>query len=113
MKSFLKERLLNEMNNGLPFMVGKEKDVITMNEVLTIKEYGFLTGDDGEFICFTTKEYQDKYFFGGSVLTEKMKKIELTFTKEEIQEVIDEGLQIICEEKKSKNNRKYVSVEFI
>lgn len=114
MKSLLKERLLNEVNNGLPFMVGKEKEVITLGAEMTISEYGFLTGDDGEFICFTTRENNDKYFFGGSVLTEKIKKVELSFTKEEIQQLLHDGeMKIVCNEKKSKNNRKYISVEFI
>lgn len=113
MKLSLKERLLNEVNNGLPFMLGREKDTIDLGEKITIKEYGFLTGEDGEFICFIDNENDDKYFFGGSVLTEKFKQIENAFTQDEIQELLEEGIDIICREKKSKNNRKYVSVEFI
>lgn len=112
MKLTLKERLLNEVNNGLPFMVGREKDAIELGETITIKDYGFLTGEDGEFICFIDNTNHDKYFFGGSVLTEKFKQIENAFTPEEIQELLSEGIDIICTEKKSKNNRKYVSVEF-
>lgn len=112
MKLSLKERLLNEVNNGLPFMVGREKDAIELGKIITIKDYGFLTGEDGDFICFIDDDNTDKYFFGGSVLTEKFKQIELAFTPDEIQQLLADGIEIVCSEKKSKNNRKYVNVEF-
>ncbi len=113
MKLSLKERLISELNNALPFMVGKEKDVIELGEKITIIDYGFLTGEDGEFICFLDRNHEGKFFFGGSILTEKFKQIENNFTTDEIQELLNEGIDIICEEKKSKNKRKYISVEFI
>lgn len=112
MQLTLKERLLNEVNNGLPFMVGREKDVIELGKIITIKDYGFLTGEDGDFICFIDEQNDGKYFFGGSVLTEKFKQIELAFTEDEIKELLNMGIEIVCSEKKSKNNRKYISVDF-
>lgn len=112
MQLTLKERLLNEVNNGLPFMVGREKDVIELGKIITIKDYGFLTGEDGDFICFIDEQHEGKYFFGGSVLTEKFKQIELAFTEDEIKVLLGMGIEIVCTEKKSKNNRKYISVDF-
>lgn len=109
----LKERLLSEMSNGLPFMEGKEKLDNILDEVLTVNEYGFLSGDDGEFIVYTTKEYPNNFFFGGSVLTERFKHIESVFTEDEIAELLNEGITIKLVQKKSKNKRIYVAVEFI
>lgn len=109
----LKERLLSEMSNGLPFMEGKEKADNILDEKLTIKEYGFLNGDDGEFISYIVKEYPENFFFGGSVLTERFKHIESVFTDDEISELLEEGIEIKLTQKKSKNKRNYVGVEFI
>lgn len=109
----LKARLLTEVNNGLPFMDGREKGEITLNETMTIIDYGFMNGKDGEFSCFITKEYNDHYFWGGQVLTEKLKKVEGAFTEGEIATLLEEGIQVLFSEKKSANRRRYIDVEFI
>lgn len=113
MMKTLKERLLTEMSNGLPFMEGRTKADNILNEELTINEYGFLTGDDGDFIVYTTTQHEDKFFFGGSVLTERFKHIETVFTEDEIAEMLEEGIIIKLVQKKSKNKRNYVAVEFL
>lgn len=113
MMKTLRERLLSEMSNGLPFMEGKEKADNILGENLHIMDYGFLTGDDGEFIAYTVEEYPENFFFGGSVLTERFKHIESVFTEDEIAELLNEGIEIKLVQKTSKNKRKYVSVEFI
>lgn len=113
MKNNLLARLKEVMSNNLPFMDGREKSDQILNETITIVDYGFLTGDDGEFIAYITKEHSNVFFFGGSVLTEKFKELEGVFTESEMKELMEMGVQIKLTEKKSKNNRRYVSVELI
>lgn len=109
----LRSKLLEEMAHGLPFMQGKEKGEIILGEVYAINEYGFLEGEDGEYIVFTINGNDLEFFFGGTVLTERFKKIESVFTDDEISALLNEGIKVIFEQKQSKNKRKYISVEFI
>lgn len=110
--SKLMERLKMELANGLPFMDGREKGEVTLGETMTVTEYGFLNGEDGEFLVFITKEHKE-FFFGGSVLTQKFKDMEAIFNADEIKQLLEEGIKIVLTEKKSKKNRNYISVEFI
>lgn len=112
-KLSIRERMLKEMNNELEFMNGREKGDQSLNTETTIIDYGYLNAEDGEFICYLTKESDSEFFFGGSVLTEKFKKLEMMFTEEEIQEALKDGIEVIFEQKKSKNRRNYIDVKFI
>lgn len=109
----LRSKLLEEMAHGLPFMQGKEKGEIVLGEKYSINEYGFLDGEDGEYIVFTTHNNDNEFFFGGTVLTERFKKIETVFNDDEISLLLNDGINVIFEQKQSKNKRKYISVEFI
>lgn len=113
MKNNLLARLEKVMSNNIPFMDGREKGDQILNEELTIIDYGFLTGEDGEFIVYITREHDDLFFFGGSVMTEKFKELETVFSEEEMSELMEMGITIKLVEKKSKNKRKYVAVELI
>ena len=113
MKNNLLARLEKVMSNNIPFMDGREKGDQILNEELTIIDYGFLTGEDGEFIVYITREHDDLFFFGGSVMTEKFKELESVFTEDEMSELMEMGITIKLVEKKSKNKRKYVAVELI
>lgn len=113
MKNNLLARLEKVMSNNIPFMDGREKGDQILNEELTIIDYGFLTGEDGEFIVYITREHEDLFFFGGSVMTEKFKELETVFSEEEMAELMEMGVTIKLVEKKSKNKRKYVAVELI
>lgn len=110
MKS-LKERA-KEFSVRLPFMDGREKgdtkELIGM--VNTITEYGFLPNEHGEaYAVFIVKERAGKFYFGGTVLTDRLEQLEAEGYHEAI---VEEGLPILMTEKKSKNNRGYVNVEF-
>ena len=115
MKLNVQELLLkvkNEMASGLPFMQEKTKADITLETVFTINRYGFLEGEDGEFIVFTDKNNEENFYFGGSVLTEKFKKLEKVLSEEEINAVLEVGIQVTFTEKMSINKRKNVDVDF-
>nr|DAN06802.1 MAG TPA: hypothetical protein [Caudoviricetes sp.] len=113
MKNNLLSRLKEVMSNNLPFMEGREKADQIIGEPITIIDYGYLTGDDGEFIVYITREYNGVFFFGGSVLSEKFKELENAFTEDEMKELLEMGIKVRLCEKTSKNRRKYVSVELI
>lgn len=112
MKKSLRERA-REFSVQLPFMDGREKGETKelLGQVSTITEYGFLPNENGEpYVAFIVKERPSKFYFGGSVLTDRMTKLE----DEGYHDVIvEEGLPILMTEAKSKkSNRQYTNVEF-
>lgn len=100
--------------SGLPFMEGREKGEMDrlVGEVYTIKEYGYLEGEDGEFVVFLVEEDKENFYFGGSVITDNMKKLDDVLKEDEIAELLETGITILCEKKKSKNKRDYVKCTF-
>lgn len=106
----LKE-LAQSMTTILPFMEGKtkadQKDLI--GEIVTIREYGFMAGDNGDFAVFTTDEYPDKFFFAGQVLTKHLKAIDDAGYHDD---TVAEGLPTLFSVKKSKNKMIYTNVSF-
>lgn len=110
MKKSLKDRA-KEFSVQLPFMEGRDKaDVKELTgQVSTIADYGFLKGDDGDYVVFIVKERAKSFYFGGTVLTDQLQQLEAEGYHEEI---VSEGLPMLLTEKKSKNNRSYLNVEF-
>lgn len=108
----LKEKALamNQGKKGIEFMQGRTKGELIeiLDVVVTITDYEFLDGTDGEYAVFIIKEDNDKFYFGGSVLTRDLKE----FTEEEKNEVKEKGLPVKFSNKKSKNKRNYTGVEF-
>ena len=107
----LKERA-KEFSVQLPFMEGREKgDAESLiSQVITIRDYGFLKGDDGrDYAVFITDEYSKFFFFAGAVLTDQLQQLEADGYRTEIME---EGLPTLLTKKLSKNKRSYVAVEF-
>ena len=108
----LKERA-KEFSVQLPFMEGRDKgetkDLIGV--VSTIADYGFLNNEAGEpYACFIVKERANEFYFGGTVLTDRLLKLE---TEGYHDAIVDEGLPILMTEKKgNKSNRTYTNVEF-
>lgn len=110
MKS-LKERA-KEFDILLPFMEGREKGETKdlLGQVSTVVDYGFLPNDKGEvYVAFIVKERSDKFYFGGQVLTDRLLKLDAEGYREAIE---TEGLPILMNEKKSKNNRTFTNVVF-
>ena len=100
-----------QMNSGIEFMQGKEKGETTdlLDKKITIIDYDFLMGDDGEYAVFIIKEDDTKFYFAGTVLTNNLK----LFNEEEKEELQKDGLPTLLRERKSaKTKRTYVSVEF-
>ena len=111
MRKNLKDRA-REFTVQLPFMDGREKGDTKelVGQVTTICDYGFLNGeDDREYVVFIVSERSDKFYFGGTVLTDQMQQLEAEGYHDDI---LAEGLPMLMTEKKSKNKRTYVNVEF-
>lgn len=117
MRKSLKERA-KEFSVQLPFMEGREKGDIKelVAQYTTITEYGFLKGkaEDGsaeerDYVVFIVNEDKKHFFFGGTVLTDQLQQLEAEGYHDDI---VMEGLPMLLTEKKSKNKRTYINVEF-
>ena len=101
--------------SGLPFMDGREKLEVTgevLNNILTVDDYGYLDGDDGEYVVISLKEYPKHFIYGGSVVTDAFKKLEEKIGAENMAPLIQYGLTFRLSELISKNKRKYVRISF-
>ena len=111
MRKSLKDRA-KEFSVQLPFMEGREKGDANelVGQVSTIIDYGFLKGDDGrDYVVFIVKERSKTFYFGGTVLTDQLQQLEAEGYHDAI---VEEGLPMLLSQKRSKNNRSYVNVEF-
>lgn len=111
----LQNKLSQITMSGLPLMEGKEKLEVkgnVLNNILTVDEYGYLEGDEGEYVVISLKEYPSNFIYGSSVVTEAFKKMDIEFSKEEIAIILEQGLTFKLTERLSKNKRKYISVAF-
>lgn len=96
----------------LPFMEGREKGETSelLGTVNTIREYGFLPNENGEmYAAFTVDERPTKFYFGGTVITDRLLKLDSEGYGAAIAE---EGLPVLMTEKKSKNKRTFTNVVF-
>lgn len=112
MKS-LRERA-KEFSVLLPFMEGREKGETKelLSTVNTIVDFGFLTDrEDGEvYAAFIVKERPGKFYFGGTVITDRLSTLEVEGYGDAIR---SEGLPVLMTEKKAKKGgRSYTNVEF-
>lgn len=111
MKS-LKDRA-KEFDARLPFMDGRNKGMTEelLGQISTINEYGFLPNEAGElYVVFTVKERSTVFYFGGSVLTERMIQLDQEGYGDEIRR---DGLPILMtKETSKKTKRSYTGVTF-
>lgn len=112
MRKTLKERA-KEFSVQLPFMDGREKGETKelLGQISTITDFGFLPSEDGEmYVAFITAERKNKFYFGGTVLTDRLTKL---FEEGYYDEIVSDGLPVLMEEKKAKKgNRTYTNVVF-
>ena len=95
---------------GIEFMDKRTKGETEelLDKVVTIRDYAFIEGTEGEYAVFIIDENDEKFYFGGKVITDNLK----AFTEEEHEELIKEGLPTLFSQRTSKSKRKYISVEF-
>lgn|SRR5699024_1185261 len=85
---------------------GEIKDLLNLN--LTIINYDFMSGDDGEYSIIHLAEENNLFFFGGSVITEILQQLDKEGYYDQIKK---EGLPVKFTSVKSKNNRYYTKAE--
>lgn len=95
---------------GIVFMEGRTKGEMEelLDRVVTIRDYAFINGTDGEYVVFIIDEEPKTFYFGGTVLTNNLKSL----TKEDYEELVEEGLPTLLTQRTSKGKRKYIAVEF-
>ena len=95
---------------SIKFMEGKEKGEtleLLDKEYVTLRDFDFINGNEGEYAVFIIDEIPDNFFFGGTVLTRWLK----TLSEEEKAELQADGFKVTFSERKSKETkRKYISV---
>ncbi len=101
-----------KLTEQLEIMAGKEKgntdDLI--GEIVTINDFDFLKGENGEYAVFTVKEHPGTFYFGGQVLTDDLQQIGASGMLPEVQK---EGLPALMSKKRAKeSNRYYTNVIF-
>lgn len=109
-------RLKKELSNGLPFMEGREKGSLVCEVPFTVNNFGFLKDKQTQepYVCFTIKEDDTKFYFGGGVVTDTFKKIEAVLSEQELESILNEGLHVMFHEQRSKDNlRAYMVMELI
>lgn len=100
--------------SGLPFMEGLDKGETSelLGQTVNVIEYGYMNGDDGEYVVFLIKENEEYFFFGSTVVTSAFKQLDATIQPEVLKEVLELGLPIKLTERQSKSKRKYIKVDF-
>lgn len=109
-KKSLKDRA-KEFTAQLPIMTGRTKGEASelIGQVVTIRDYGFLQGDTGEYGVFILDDYPEEFFFAGSVLTEQLQEMEKDGYHADI---VADGLPMALVTRKSKKGRDYTGVIF-
>ena len=102
------------MNSGVKVDFMKGRNSGSTEEILgkkyTIRNYDFLKDEKGEdYAVFILDEIKDKFFFGGTVLTNNLKE----FTEDEKAEVLSGGLPVLFRKQKGKKSKRdYTAVVF-
>lgn len=98
-------------NNTDEIREGREKADTIFDKVITINNYLICTSkENGTYAEYIVAEDNDHFFFGGSVLTNLLTKIESDGQKDGVKE---NGLKVKLTKKKSEKGRDYVAVEVI
>lgn len=114
MISNILEKAKGVLCNGVGFMEGREKSDLEMNKEYTIIDFDFLSSSEGDYVVFIAKEDDNNFYFGGQVLTQKMKELKEVLSDGELYELKHHGITVKFEERKSeKSRRKYIACEFI
>ena len=106
----IKKQIQGLTKVGFPFMEGKENGKLEENKIYTVNEFDYMNDEKGDYIVFTVKEDDKHFYFGGQVLTDTFKKIELQYSNI-LDELLEEGIPFKATKKLSKNKRQYTAIE--
>lgn len=99
---------------GIPFMENREKADLPVGTVCTLDDYGFAKSENGgDYVVLSLAEYPKSFFFGGSVVTDKMHLLDLELEASEKEAMREEGIPVIFVKKlNKKGKREYMTCEF-
>ena len=99
------KKVKNSLEVTSPIMEGRSKGSLVLNVYMTIDNWDYLTDREKneDYVVFTIKEDSHNFYFGGSIITDKFKKIDL-MGEETVGVLKANGIPVIFEEKKSKNS---------
>lgn len=100
---------LSDLNKkGIPFMEGRKKGSIQETLLgckMHINDYGFIDGNDGEYAVLSFKGIDDLFYFGNSIVTDNLHKLEAKVgSKEAVLELFKDGC-IVFEKRQGKNSK--------
>lgn len=98
---------------GIPFMEGNDKMDMPLDENLTIKDFGFIDGEDGEYAVIYFTEYPKNFAFGNAIITDNLRTMEGDFKSHQAVLEVLENVTVKFFKKTSKKGRDYIAVEFI
>ena len=98
---------METVQTGSEVQNGREKaEKLPLDQPATIDAFDFLTGDSGEYIVFTVKEDDKHFYYGNSVLTDGIKKIQGKLSTEQMDELLAFGIPVMYTGKRqSKQNK--------
>ena len=109
------EKVKKQMEKQANVMDGRTKGEIKELTAYLIKDFTILKDKDtgNEYSAFIVEGNDEEFFFGGSVVTDKLLRIKEMLTDEELAELKKEGLPVMFIGKKSQNKRNYMDMELL
>lgn len=101
---------------GVPFMEGADRMDIKsiLGKPVHIADYGFIAGDDGEFIVMQFAEFPGFFTFGNSIITDDIKEAEKELgTKAACLAELEEQVIIFNQQTNKKGTRTYIAPTFV
>ena len=98
-------------SNGIPFMEGKEKGNLRdmHGKPVHIADFGFISGEDGEYAVMMFAEDSEHFYFGNSIITEMLHTIDVDEMRNELSQQ-----PIVFNERTSKNGKRtYTYYDFV
>ena len=109
------EKVKKQMEKQVNVMEGRTKGEIKELTAYLIKDFTILKdkNTDSEYSAFIVEGNDEEFFFGGAVVTDKLKRIIDLLTDSELEELKKEGIPVMFVTKKSKNKRNYIDMELL
>ena len=109
------EKVKKQMEKQANVMEGRTKGEIKELTAYLIKDFTILKDKDtgNEYSAFIVEGNDEEFFFGGAVVTDKLKRITDLLTDSELEELKKEGIPVMFVTKKSKNKRNYIDMELL
>jgi hypothetical protein len=97
-------------SKGIPFMDNAEKGNIRdhLGKQLTLRDYGFINGDNGVYACVCFEELPGRFYFMNAIFTEALQEIERDGKIDDLKRCA-----LVFELATSKTGREYIAFEII